>query len=311
MTAPPPQRTAIVPEDLAELANQDLPILDPIEIAHLEQRLIDEVTTRQHKLPPFPATAAKVFELVEEPHVDLNKLVTALHWEPAIATELLRVANSAKYARGVTDDLRSAVLALGMSEVTAIVAGVTATSLFEIESRVEFELFPALWIAAHRETLAVAFTASWLAQQRSIPRHDRVFLRAIIEGAARTLTLRALAAVVLEGKLPMPGVDVIAAAADEAQPRVAELAIQRWDLPLAVANIVGTQGEIERDLIATVRTIVELRRTAWRDQAAARLGHLARTIKLDSHWLKVLVRELDEVTVRVDSMLQNHLSRAA
>ena len=295
--------TSITLDDLDEIVpEQRLVVLDPMEIAALETTLLEEVTYRKLALPPFPATAARVFELVEQPEVDLNKLVTALHWEPAIATEILRLANSAKFSRA-TDDLRSAVLTLGMAEVASIVAGVSAASLFEVESRFEYELFPELWTAAHRETLAEAFTASWLAQAKSVPRHDRVFLRTVLEGVARTLALRALAAMILEGKQALPAPEVIATAIDSIQPAVAEIVLARWSLPASVTSAIEPRAGTERAIVATVRSLVELRRTALRDQTAARFGVHARAINLDTRWLRVLVRELDDATARVSSML--------
>lgn len=297
--------SSITPDDLDIIIppQEDLPVLDPLEIDALENTLLEEVTRRKLSLPPFPATAARVFELVEQPEVDLNKLVTALHWEPAIAAEILRLANSARFARA-SDDLRSAVLALGMAEVSSIVAGVTADSLFEVESKMEYELYPALWAAAYRESLAEAFTASWLAQWKSIARPDRVFLRTILEGVARALSLRALAGMILEGKQAMPAPEVITLAIDGIQPKVAEIVLARWSLPASIASAVDPSAEEERDIVTSVRTLVELKRSANRDPVAARFGILARRIRLDIKGLRGLARELDASGARVDAMLE-------
>jgi HD-like signal output (HDOD) protein len=304
----PPRAYAITFDDLLPLMPAESCILDPIEVTLLGNELLAEVTNKKLSLPPFPQAAAQVFELVEQPDVDLNKLVRVLHWEPAIATEILRVVNSAQFGRK-TDDLRGAVLALGMADVSSIAAGVSAASLFEIESRLEFDLFPERWIAAHRETLVVAFTASWLAQRRGVARHDRVFLRAIIEGAPRILALRALAAQVLAGR-EAPPPEVIDAALDELQPAVTAVALERWSLPASIGGAIDSHGENEREIVAAVRTLVELRRSPWHDQAAARFGIHARASGLDTVWLRVLVRELDDAAGRVTTMLQSYAAAA-
>jgi HD-like signal output (HDOD) protein len=296
--------SSITPDDLDIICppQEDLAVLDPFEIDALETTLLEEITRRKISLPPFPATAARVFELVEQPEIDLNKLVTALHWEPAIAAEILRLANSARFARS-TDDLRSAVLTLGMAEVSSIVAGLTADSLFEVESKMEYELYPALWSAAYRESLAEAFTASWLAQWMSVARPDRVFLRTILEGVARALSLRALAGMILEGKQAMPSPEVITLAIDGIQPKVAEVVLARWSLPPSIASVVDVSAEDERHIVKAVRTLVELKRSANRDPVAARFGILARRIRLDIKGLRGLVRELESSAARVSEML--------
>lgn len=296
--------SSVTLDDLDEIVPPvaDLAILDPLEIQALENTLVEEIAHRKLSLPPFPATAARVFELVDQPEIDLNKLVTALHWEPAIAAEIMRLANSARFGRK-TDDLRSACLTLGMAELSSIVAGVTAESLFEVESKMEYDLYPDLWAAAYRESLSEAFAASWLAQWKAISRPDRVFLRTILEGVARALALRALAAMILEGKQAMPSPEVITLAIDGIQPRVAEFVLARWSLPDSIATATDPSAETERNIVATVRTLVELQRTANRDPVAARFGILSRAIFLDSKMLRNLVKELDAAHGRVSEML--------
>ncbi|HEY0994049.1 MAG TPA: HDOD domain-containing protein, partial [Kofleriaceae bacterium] len=140
---------------------------DPEVVKILEQCILTELATSSFAIPPFPSSATRVLELVEKADLDLNELVRALHWEPAIVAQIVRVASSVAVKRGGFDDLRGALLALGVAEVGSIAAAVAAGSLYEVGSRAEFELFPELWRGVHRDALVVAFTASWLAQARA------------------------------------------------------------------------------------------------------------------------------------------------
>lgn len=48
-------------------------------------------------LPPLPAVAMQVLNLLDDPEVEMKKVVNLLRGDPAISAELLRVANSALY----------------------------------------------------------------------------------------------------------------------------------------------------------------------------------------------------------------------
>src|SRR5262245_34314035 len=66
---------------------------DPAVVAVLEQCILDELATSSFAIPPFPSSATRVLELVEKPDLDLNELVRALHWEPAIVAQIVPVAS--------------------------------------------------------------------------------------------------------------------------------------------------------------------------------------------------------------------------
>jgi HD-like signal output (HDOD) protein len=273
---------------------------DADAVAALEARILDGVAAGGFGIPPFPSAAARVLELVQRPQLDLNELVRILHWEPAVVAEILVVANSAFHKRdAAVDDLRTAILSLGVQHVGAIATGVSARSLFEIDSRAEFDLFPDLWMGAYRETLVVAFAASWLAQGQRVPRYDRVFLRAVLTGTGRTIALRALAAQLLDGRLPeMPPAPVIAAAIDRVHERVAAVAIAGWALPPTITQSLDPSNQAERDIVALVSSLFELRRSP-RQAIADRTRELARAVGLDDGWLRVTVRECQETYQRV------------
>jgi hypothetical protein len=276
---------------------------DPEVVAALEQCILDELANSTFAIPPFPSSATRVLELVEKPDLDLNELVRALHWEPAIVAQIVRLASSVAVKRGGFDDLRGALLALGVTEVGSIAAAVAASSLYEVGSRAEFELFPDLWRGVHRDALVVAFTASWLAQARNVPRYDRVFLRSIIAGMAPMLGLRALAVPLLDGRCVKCPNEEVSSAVDAVRAKTYAMAIERWSLPPTVASVVDPASETERVIVELVISLLELRRHPYSAAAAIAIRDHACTLGLDTNWLRVLVGECDKAIGHVAEIL--------
>ena len=281
--------------------------LDPAQIAMIETRMRSEVNAGKVSIPPMPTAAARLLELVSRPHIDLNQLVAAMHWEPAVVAEILATANSVAFAgraSPVHDDLRGAILALGIQQVGVIASGVTSRSLFEVRSKVEHQLFPDLWDAVHRETMVVAFGAAALAHQLRLPRHDRVFLRAVLAGAARTVALRALSGQLLDGRCAKkPEHALILAAIDGVHRDVAVIAIEKWALPAAITQQIDTASLIEAGVVDLVSTLVELRRSPGRLSAAKRARELIATLGIEPTWIRVILQECDDADKRVTAML--------
>ncbi len=313
--APVPRKRATVPpvpfvgrpmvtvDDVGELIPRRIVrVPDAGHVAALVDRVRRAAQTGAVELPAFPASSVRLVDLVESPTIDLNEVVRALHWEPAAVTEILRVASSVKLNRGTFDDLRSAVLALGTAEVGAIAVAVAARSLFEPESRATYDLFPGLWRSAHHEVLAVAFTASWLATARKLPRADRVFLRAIITQCGRMVALRVVAAEALAGRHPVALPTVIEAAIDELAPEVLEIALERWALPPSVTGVLDPSQIHERAIVELAMALAELRRAPYRIEVVERIRDRMNELELDASWLKVIMREHEDLTGRAAAM---------
>lgn len=83
-------------------------------------------------LKPFPAAAQKAIGLLNDPDTPLSKLRDALEKDPAIASGLLRVANSAAYrARSTLRSVEEAIQRLGSRHVLEIVTSVAAMGMFK------------------------------------------------------------------------------------------------------------------------------------------------------------------------------------
>lgn len=83
-------------------------------------------------LKSFPAVAQQIMSLLAEPDVDLSKVQDVMERDPALASQLLRVANSPVF-RPVRPyaSLEQAILRLGTRQVGELVAGVATMGMFK------------------------------------------------------------------------------------------------------------------------------------------------------------------------------------
>ena len=88
-------------------------------------------------LKVFPAVAQHVMGLLADPHATIGDLRGPIEQDAALASRLLRVANSVAYSRGrPVASIDDAVLRLGHAQVRAIVAGISAFGMFPAEGEV-------------------------------------------------------------------------------------------------------------------------------------------------------------------------------
>ncbi|MBI2766906.1 MAG: GGDEF domain-containing protein [Chloroflexi bacterium] len=89
----------------------------------MNDELLEQVL-RSPKLPSLPAVAMQIIDLVQQPDVSLDQLSLAISRDPALASKILRSANSGYYARSrrVTR-LSEALMVLGLRRVKTLALG--------------------------------------------------------------------------------------------------------------------------------------------------------------------------------------------
>ena len=82
------------------------------------------------ELPAAPRILVELGQLIRNPRTDSEEVVTLLRQDPALVARVLRMANSAAYARAEpAGSLEEAVAGIGFSEVHRLVGAVAATQL--------------------------------------------------------------------------------------------------------------------------------------------------------------------------------------
>jgi HD-like signal output (HDOD) protein len=208
-------------------------------VDHLAALVLGHFTRNRPGPASFPALAVQIIDLLNDPDLELNTLLKAISPDPAIAAHILRVANSALYSRGTeVQDMRLAVMRIGLRGVGEIAAGVAGRSLYDVAMRVEYELFGDRWNRLFLDTMAVAFGASQFAFEQQVGRPDRAFQAGMFVDIGKSVALRSLAALTLAGEVPA---DLPAREVDQLLERVhveVGCVLHRiWSLPVHQADI--------------------------------------------------------------------------
>jgi putative nucleotidyltransferase with HDIG domain len=96
------------------------------------KRLGEELARNDFDLPPFPDTALRVREALNDPDVSIDTLSSIVLSEPALTARLLRMANSAMMRRGPLEitDVKTAMSRIGLDMVQNAAVSLAANEAF-------------------------------------------------------------------------------------------------------------------------------------------------------------------------------------
>ncbi len=93
---------------------------------------VDNYAKNLNNIPVNPSIAAKVLEMVEKQDFSFSKLEEIISADPGLTTKILKIANSALYARqNRVTKLQSAITLLGINTIKNLVILITGSSLFK------------------------------------------------------------------------------------------------------------------------------------------------------------------------------------
>jgi putative nucleotidyltransferase with HDIG domain len=231
----------------------------------LDAAIVDLVSRNAVKVPPYPAVAMKVDELVRREDYGLDELAKLVASDQALAADALRCANSAFYSRGVaTASLNQAIARIGAKEVArlAIASGLGAHArkpgpLAALKRRV--------WL----EALAAAALAQELAKSRHLPA-DEAFVCALLHDFGKMIGIACIEELLGAHARPQARpaehwVEVV----DRYHVELGLVLAARWELPQLVSDVISLHHEPEPsgaahpplvDLVAAVDEVVGMLR---------------------------------------------------
>jgi putative nucleotidyltransferase with HDIG domain len=165
--------------------------------------VLDHFDTHRPGPASFPSVALKLLDLVRDSNVEMVELARVIEQDPALTAGVLVLANSAVY-RGLStiQTVREAVARLGLGEVARLGAALSSRSLYKPDVRAQFDVFGPVWNRLYYHSAVVARAASELARARRIVDPDRVFVAGMLHDVGKSIAMRSLATLVLEGKVP-------------------------------------------------------------------------------------------------------------
>ncbi|MBW1719227.1 MAG: HDOD domain-containing protein [Deltaproteobacteria bacterium] len=102
------------------------------------QRRRKEIISRLEFLPPLPTAAHEVLSIIADDPKDIIMLEQTIRHDPALASQLLKVANCALYAPlSVIDTVQRAIVYLGFSRVRNIALSLSIFGLFKSKNAIK------------------------------------------------------------------------------------------------------------------------------------------------------------------------------
>lgn len=211
-------------------------------------------------IPLLPEAAINIRKLMGSPDVPVSRYVEVFKKDPALTTEVLKVANSPYYGfENPTHDLGQAVLRIGLSQVRAIVMMMSMRSkiLHSGQYGLESDLIVNL-------ALATARSAADLAKELNIGEEE-----AFTRGLLSHLDFLIILSIAAEFNISNKGIRVTRKAMREASVRlgadIMKLVAKKWglenlgyDLPSGTGEGVSEMQKIRRTVGLIAASLVEV-----------------------------------------------------
>ncbi|HOX16872.1 MAG TPA: HDOD domain-containing protein [Spirochaetales bacterium] len=148
---------------------------------------MDTYASRLSRLPVNPSIAAKVLKMADSQDVSFGALEEIIMADPGLTARILRIANSALYARQTkVTRLQTAFTLLGTKTIRNLVILATGSSLFRRDLSSSFYAY--FWT----HSLATAFLARDLAARCGFPQHaEECFVAGLLHDVGQVAFLLA------------------------------------------------------------------------------------------------------------------------
>ena len=266
------------------------------------RQLGQDLASGEFDLPPFPDTAFRVQQCINDPDSDLQKLTAIVAGEPALAARLMRMANSAMMRRSEIEvtDLNTAISRVGTRIVLNAAASFAAREAFKPppDSLCANDLNE-----LRQHSVRVAAIAYSIAKNTYFQgRPDEAMLAGLLHAVGKFYILMKAA----DYPDLFSDADALNGLIDQWHAGVARAIVESWQFPEAVALGVDEQDLTEkgRSESADIGDILLIAKPLARDglQAAAELGDLDALARLGTD-AEQLAQMLSENEEQVQSMI--------
>jgi HD-like signal output (HDOD) protein len=276
----------------------------------LADRVLDHFSKNRPGPASSPALSLRVLNLVAAQDADIAEMVRLISADPALSAGVLTVANSAYY-RGLEEieTVRAAVVRLGLDEVARVVGALSAKSLFNPRLKAELAVFGPRFSALYHRALTTANGAAWLAMQHRGGRADRAFLGGMLFDVGKSISLRSIASLALQGPLAAPE-DQVERVIERLHVEVGAECHQEWQLPQYLTVIAVRHHDreipahpdfIDLHAVRLCGALLDLRASALAPRAAPEIVQSAAALGMTPLAVRTVDTELRVVAQRVAS----------
>ncbi len=265
----------------------------------------------------LPDVALRLNQLIDDPASQPSDLAEVILCDPALSARLLRLLNSAFYARPHSvDTVTQAISMIGYEALRDLVFATCAVDVFKglPPERVDMERF---WLSG----VACGIAARTLAVHLSLPKSEPLFLAGLLHALGKLVLLgqRPEAYVEVLKRIDREGLDVIAAEEQVFGFNHAELSaalLKSWQLPESlwqpIAHHLNPSAAVcyrtETEIVYAAREIAALFQAAMfdrerlqSDRATEKLQALAERLNLAP---ETVTRLPDDINLQVTEMYE-------
>ncbi len=171
----------VEPEDDAEVQPETGPAKAAFKLTG-----VTELVKQIDALPTLPAVLERVRQAVADPLSSATEVASVISSDPAIASKLLQVANSAAY--GVSrkiSDIKEAIAWLGLRETYQIALSIRAIEMFPENEKFDYERF-------RRHSLQCAAAANVLARRCAIGDKSGIFAAGLLHDIGKLVLVEVM-----------------------------------------------------------------------------------------------------------------------
>ncbi|MBW1722005.1 MAG: HDOD domain-containing protein [Deltaproteobacteria bacterium] len=214
---------------------------DEEDLRGMVMDLVEKFREGKIELPHLPRVVQEIQKVAHDPSSGVDDLVKVIERDGVISLKLISLANSSWYRRlEEIYSVRRAIPLLGFRETQGIIMAIAYRDLYEVKG-VEYRVvMENLWL----HSLASAFAAKAIAEDRKFKDSDRFFLMGLIHDIGKVPLLKALSETAPAESFDLS--DVLSHVA-EAYPLVSEETLKRWNFSDEFIHMARRQATLQTD----------------------------------------------------------------
>ncbi|MFP4458835.1 MAG: HDOD domain-containing protein [Candidatus Zixiibacteriota bacterium] len=203
-------------------------------------RIRDKIISTLDSIPSLPTAAIKAVKMLQDPDVSISRLTKTIEYDPALTSNVLRLANSAYFgANRQIESLRQAIVRLGTNNVFRLVVA-SAVAPLSSQAVKGYDIPPGeLW--AH--SVAVAITSENLRVELNLDAPGYIFTAALLHDLGKIvlgnfgeLDVEAILKTAKEREVSFDEAEMAVLGIDHAE--VGAVLLEKWNLPKTISEAV-------------------------------------------------------------------------
>ncbi len=225
-------------KDLIRVIEPEQPLPQNFKL-DLSSGLRTQIEFTELQLPETPEIIIEFSEVADDPRSSANDIAEVISRSPSLASQLLKVANSAFYGFvSKIDTISRALTLIGIKEIRSLIMGIVIMRLFHSISKELVDMSSFL-----RHSLACGILSRILAAQKRLPHTERLFMAGLLHDLGRLAWYhyfpeQAKLILLMARKTGLSLYDLEKECLGISHEQIAGYLLQKWHLPASLASII-------------------------------------------------------------------------